>query len=166
MEVASVGGVDTTRRFCFGGLAGLLKTAQARDDSRDEFGKPCRLITSIDGEDSFEIKPSTIHGNGTFSRKAFAPGDVIGHAATARHSSQTRLPTDPAVDRTVLGRYVNHSDDPNTDVREVEEGLLHLTALKDIKPGEELTCDYSPALKAQLDCYRKKNSRPEENRHG
>lgn len=36
------------------------------------------------------------------------------------------------------GRFMNHSDDPNTDYADPNVGV----ALRDIAPGEELTCDY------------------------
>ncbi|MBA2745787.1 MAG: SET domain-containing protein [Flavisolibacter sp.] len=38
-------------------------------------------------------------------------------------------------------RYVNHSCDPNTFMRNINY-LVEFYALKDIAPGEELTCDY------------------------
>ncbi len=37
------------------------------------------------------------------------------------------------------GRFMNHSDAPNTDFRDPNFGV----ALRDIAPGEELTCDYA-----------------------
>jgi len=37
------------------------------------------------------------------------------------------------------GRFMNHSDDPNTDFRDPERGY----ALRDIAEGEELTCNYA-----------------------
>lgn len=36
-------------------------------------------------------------------------------------------------------RYMNHADDPNCDISKPEE----MYALRDITPGEELTCDYN-----------------------
>jgi uncharacterized protein len=42
------------------------------------------------------------------------------------------------------GRFMNHSDTPNTDFSEYGGGF----ALKDIAPGEELTCDYSQFYEA------------------
>lgn len=36
-------------------------------------------------------------------------------------------------------RYMNHADDPNCDVSSGHEAF----ALRDIAPGEELTCDYN-----------------------
>ena len=37
-----------------------------------------------------------------------------------------------------MGRYMNHSREPNVDFSDVGVGW----ATRDIKPGEELTCDY------------------------
>lgn len=37
-----------------------------------------------------------------------------------------------------MGKYMNHTRDPNVDFTEVGVG----TATRDIQPGEELTCDY------------------------
>ena len=37
-----------------------------------------------------------------------------------------------------MGRYMNHSREPNVDFTDVGVGM----ATRDIKPGEELTCDY------------------------
>jgi SET domain-containing protein len=36
------------------------------------------------------------------------------------------------------GRFMNHSEDPNTDFRNPEFGF----AIRDIAEGEEITCDY------------------------
>jgi SET domain-containing protein len=36
------------------------------------------------------------------------------------------------------GRFMNHSESPNTDFTGFEEGL----AIRDIAPGEEITCNY------------------------
>ena len=37
-----------------------------------------------------------------------------------------------------MGKYMNHTRDPNVDFTEVGVGA----ATRDIQPGEELTCDY------------------------
>jgi uncharacterized protein len=38
------------------------------------------------------------------------------------------------------GRFMNHSDTPNTDFSKIDE---YGTALRDIAKGEEITCNYS-----------------------
>ncbi len=48
-------------------------------------------------------------------------------------------------------RYVNHSCEPNTGLR----NLTELYALRDIKAGEEVTCDYSATMDEddwEMDC--------------
>jgi len=40
------------------------------------------------------------------------------------------------------GRYMNHSDNPNTKGVDSKDGYGITIAKCDIKPGEEITCDY------------------------
>ncbi|MER8504228.1 MULTISPECIES: SET domain-containing protein-lysine N-methyltransferase [unclassified Mesorhizobium] len=44
-------------------------------------------------------------------------------------------------------RYMNHADDPNCDVSQPEETY----ALRDIAPGEEMTCDYNHFFETGFD---------------
>ncbi len=39
-------------------------------------------------------------------------------------------------------RYTNHSDTPNTREVHTRDALAYSVALRDIVPGEEITCDY------------------------
>lgn len=48
--------------------------------------------------------------------------------------------------RTPLGRYVNHSATPNSEMRTLPNGNLGTVALRDIEAGEEITNDYRNAL--------------------
>ena len=45
--------------------------------------------------------------------------------------------------RTPLGGFVNHSETPNTCIKEHVGGHMHLWTLRDIKVGEELTLKYN-----------------------
>ena len=52
-----------------------------------------------------------------------------------------------AIDGDVNGgpfRFINHSCDPNTFTR-IAYGRMEFYALRSIKRGEELTCDYNPS---------------------
>jgi len=40
-------------------------------------------------------------------------------------------------------RYTNHSCDPNIFVEVDDDGARYFTARRDIRAGEEITCDYS-----------------------
>ena len=42
-----------------------------------------------------------------------------------------------------LGRYTNHSSNPNSGFAEFTSSTDASVALKDISVGEEITCDYS-----------------------
>lgn len=82
--------------------------------------------------DGVEIKPSSLQGNGVFALRDFDAGEMIG---TARIDDK----------RTPIGRYTNHSPDPNC------EGFLcdnctMVKAIKPIKAGEEILSDYRQAL--------------------
>ena len=44
-------------------------------------------------------------------------------------------------------RYMNHADRPNCDVARLEEAF----AIRDIEPGDELTCDYNAFFEAGFD---------------
>ena len=43
--------------------------------------------------------------------------------------------------RSNTARYINHSCEPNTEA-EIDDGRIVITAVRDIKNGEELTIDY------------------------
>jgi len=79
-------------------------------------------------EDPIEIKESEIEGKGVFVTKDFLEGERV---ALARQDNA----------RTPVGRYTNHSDEPNS-IGEIEDNKAYFTALKDIKKGAEITVDY------------------------
>lgn len=107
------------------------------------------------------LAPSAIEGLGVFATQTIAQGEVIwkfdpvfdhifpvsyildqpDHVKEFLERYTYVHPTDPEL--MVLdsdeGRFMNHSDQPNTDFTNPEVGI----ALRDILAGEELTCDYS-----------------------
>jgi SET domain-containing protein len=101
------------------------------------------------------VKPSPIHGQGVFAAIDLEAGDVI------LPFDDSRLVTDDNPlrkgehpyhcswlpdGRIVYGqepeRYTNHCCDPSAYVKETD-GVRYLVARRDIKAGEEITCDYS-----------------------
>lgn len=78
------------------------------------------------------LGPSPIHGTGVFATQDFWPEDPIGMAR---------------IDglRTQLGRYTNHSHEPNA-LMVLEDGQIYLKALAQIREGEEITTDYRASL--------------------
>lgn len=92
--------------------------------------------------------PSPIHGFGCFAQVSFAAGDHIGTfegpevQEDGTHVLWVYDPENGAVARrgANLLRWLNHSEDPNAELRAFE---LH--ARRPIAPGEEITIDYSGA---------------------
>ena len=86
------------------------------------------------------VRDSYIDGKGIFVSWPFNAGNIIG---PVRIGSKL----------TDLGRYLNHSIDPNSKFIRVENGDLILVALKDISGckggdrGEELTINYRESIK-------------------
>ena len=105
-----------------------------------------------------EIRPSRIDGKGCFATVPFRrrhkvaelTGERISRAEAARRLRGKRrihicdIDSRRAVDSTRGGngtQYVNHCCEPNCFMR-VTRGHIIIYALRDIRPGEELTLDY------------------------
>jgi SET domain-containing protein len=104
------------------------------------------------------IKKSTIDGKGCFATAHFPKGHKVAEYTGERIShreGQRRLKTRRkhriceldygwSIDGSYGGNgthYINHSCAPNTYMRTTHGHLLFM-ALRDIRPGEEITCDY------------------------
>ena len=77
------------------------------------------------------LKDSEIEGTGFFADKDLKEGNIIGYS---RLNGM----------RTYLGRYVNHSNEPNIRFQLTDDDLI-VIALKDIKENEEFTVNYNQA---------------------
>ncbi|MEK6961381.1 MAG: SET domain-containing protein-lysine N-methyltransferase [Nanoarchaeota archaeon] len=98
------------------------------------------------------IKESKIEGKGVFANRDFKKGEVVNRWDTSHILAESQiqdLPEDQRNRVSCIGdgryvllqepeRYVNHSCDPNTFVKDQAE-----VALRDISKDEEITCDYS-----------------------
>lgn len=103
-------------------------------------------------EPGVEVRRSPIHGVGVYARRAFEAGEVVLRWDTSRRLTaeewaalpeEERRYTHPFDARTALlvgppERYVNHSCDNNTVVRDFCD-----VAVRRISAGEEVTSDYS-----------------------
>lgn len=105
------------------------------------------------------VTTSPIHGMGVFARRAFATGETI--LVREERPVTPRQPLDEAAGeheyhcdwlergrQVYLGfpeRHLNHSCDANAFVRRVGDAG-HLIALRPIRPGEEITDNYSVNL--------------------
>lgn len=99
---------------------------------------------------------SPIHGTGVFSSAHFAPGRIVLRIDDSRVVTDAE-PLDPERDEfehhcdTLAGgmvvlmrhpeRSINHRCDPNTYIRTIA-GDRYVVALRDIRPGDEITYDY------------------------
>ena len=78
-----------------------------------------------------ELRKSPIHGYGVFAVQPISQGDSLGLS----HINA------PELIRTPLGGYINHSMNPNC-MRLREGNRWYLTAISDIRVGEEITLMY------------------------
>lgn len=111
----------------------------------------------------FEIRESAIAGKGAYATRHIKKGERVIEYTGERitHAEADRRYDDESMDehhtflftissRTVVdatndgneARYINHSCDPNCET-EVTRGRIWISAIKDIKPGEELFYDYA-----------------------
>ena len=86
------------------------------------------------------LHPSPIHGTGVFASFPIASFEIIGPARLEGK-------------RTPLGRFTNHSMNPNAFFVKNDDGDIYLMSCRDIRGcsggdnGEEITVDYHQALK-------------------
>ena len=86
---------------------------------------------------SLTIKTSTVDGLGLFAREFIASGKVLG----VTHW----LFNDMSPIRTPLGGFINHSDDPNSELfinTDRAEMYYGLRTIKNLAVGDEVTVKY------------------------
>ena len=107
--------------------------------------------------DDLDVRPSRIHGNGVYVRHNVPPrrkigeltGEIISIREARRRAKGMEVVTivefedDKALDASSDSclRFVNHSCSPNTYMRRTGH-RVEFYALRRIRAGEELTCDY------------------------
>jgi SET domain-containing protein len=110
-----------------------------------------------------ELKPSPLHGMGVFSKEFIRKGDIVWKFEVGMdvkiHSDKIKTLTDGQKYHIMkffwksgdyfysscdISNYVNHSNNPNTAIKNIgeEDEKIVMEALKDIQEGEELTQDY------------------------
>ena len=128
-----------------------------------------------------QARTSKVHGRGVFAVEAIAEGETIieyvgelinWKEALRRHPHDPSQPNhtfyfhiddERVIDANVGGnssRWINHSCDPNCEADE-EDGRVFIKALRNIRPGEELSYDYglvidepyTRKLKAEYPCW-------------
>ena len=112
---------------------------------------------------SFEVRHSSIHGNGVFATRRIRKGmtvveylgDRVSHAkADTRyedkdpddnHTFLFTVNAKTVIDASVNGndaRFINHGCDPNCEST-IVKGRVFIQAIRTIQPGDELKYDYS-----------------------
>ena len=107
------------------------------------------------------IRQSNIHGKGCFATSRFVArhkiaeytGEKISNAEANRRSHRKTLRICAINDRWSLDgsrggngtHYINHSCEPNAFMKILYKHILFI-ALRDIRPGEEITIDYETTL--------------------
>ncbi|RSZ57928.1 SET domain-containing protein [Massilia atriviolacea] len=128
----------------------------------------------------FEVRRSTIHGNGVFATRDIDPGEQIveytGERITADESAERAEAGGGPVNHTFFfsladgmvidggrggndSRFINHSCEPNCEAQE-DEGRVFIYALHPIMRDEELKYNYAliyeerhtPAVKKAFEC--------------
>jgi hypothetical protein len=108
-----------------------------------------------------QIGPSLIEGKGCFATRSFRrrrkiaeyTGERISNAEAKRRANRRRLRICALNNRWSLDgsrggngtHYINHSCQPNAFMKIVYDHILFI-ALRDIRPGEEITIDYESTL--------------------
>lgn len=98
------------------------------------------------------VAPSSIEGNGVFSKKKFKKGQTVflfkgnvyhrvnkGKKDTYANPNSIGFGKNLWIDPTGNFPFINHSCNPNTGIK----GKVTFTALRNIKKGDEITFDYS-----------------------
>jgi hypothetical protein len=94
-----------------------------------------QLLNDDSIEDNFEIRKSSIHGVGAFSKKDFKKDDFINKHIIQLSNGNSQV--------TKFGRKLNHSINPNAISKKEGDGCYRVYALKDINSGDEITLDYT-----------------------
>ena len=85
----------------------------------------------------YKIKASNIDGLGVFTVRPMAPGVELGPARLAGR-------------RTPIGRYLNHSHEPNAEMVR-KDNDLHVRVTKFIEKNREITVNYAQVLRVNLE---------------
>lgn len=101
------------------------------------------------GYNNFTIGSSKIHGKGIISKWFINSGSFISIAIIPCQGGDFIPKRNGEFVTTCFGRYLNHSYEPNAEVR--FEGVSYkVFALRDILKGEEITVDYTK-LEGEID---------------
>jgi hypothetical protein len=105
-----------------------------------------QLLRVIKENKSFKIEKTPRKGYSLFSTKDFKKGDKVGVVLSTTPSKKGRNIHDGWYETDMIGRYINHSGKPNTELKKNGEEVL-LYATRDINGGDEVTVHYGDVEK-------------------
>ena len=118
-------------------------------------------MEASDSKDKIEVKQSLIVGKGVFAKELISKDSIIfqWRPKVLTKEEASKLPKEerehylyPNRDMMLWmqppERYINHSCEPNTHVVRQSD-----VALRDIKPGEEITSDYMDLETENFKCH-------------
>ncbi|MDX2201955.1 MAG: SET domain-containing protein-lysine N-methyltransferase [Hyphomicrobiaceae bacterium] len=123
---------------------------------------PTAIIDGASSNVDLQVKRSSIGGNGVFSRRRFAKGELV-YRMGGKRVSLARCALEIVMGRVhvddplqiatfeyilldEISRSFNHSCAPNTAI----VGVADAVALRDIADGEEITYDYAMTVRSTL----------------
>jgi len=126
--------VEEELKQLFNGSAGYGAFLERNGITEQQVQQLMRELPSAspneDVDSTFALAPSTqIHGIGVFAGRKIKSDETYLAASKLK--------------RTILARYVNHSDAPNAAMEANGVDQIRLKALRDIAAGEEITTDYN-----------------------
>ena len=98
------------------------------------------LMNSIDS-DKIYIKNIPKKGYSLFSKKDIDKNQVIGKVISKIQKNNGRELPNGFFETKIIGRYVNHSNSPNTKAKSKNDEYF-LVSIKNIKKDQEITVDY------------------------
>jgi SET domain len=101
-----------------------------------------RVLNQLGNSDLYIIQQVPNKGYGIILQNDFRSGDEIGKLISKTPNKIGRKIKRTAHETDMLGRYSNHSNNPNVKY-DMRDGEVYLIATKDIKGGDELLINYT-----------------------
>ena len=98
------------------------------------------LMNSMDS-DLIYIKKTPKKGYSLFSKKEINKNEEIGKLISKTQKNNERELSKGFFETNIIGRYINHSNNPNTKAKSKNDEYF-LVSIKHIKKDQEITIDY------------------------
>ena len=141
--------VEEELRQLFHGSAGYAAFLDRNGVTEQQVQQLMSELPSVSPDEDidsvFMLAPSVlIHGTGVSSKRPIKKGETF----LAAHKLK----------RTILARYVNHSDLPNAIMLLDGPNEIKMQAIKDIPAGDEITTDYNHTMALVMSLNKESNT--------